>query len=139
MNQLDSLGAEWQTLQKSYDLYEVFSLVIKMIAIILASFVLIVYPNEYKIVIGLTLTFWLLDGIWKTFQSRFELRLVQIEVLIQQGSSNSGMQFNQNWQQNRPSTVKLITSYMINSVKPTVAFCYLAIMVLTGLKACGII
>lgn len=94
----------------------------------------------------LVLTLWLQDGIWKTFQSRTEHRLVQIEQTLVDGISTArntdaelttalvAFQFNHSFINQRPSGFKLIMEYGKQALRPTVAFPHL-ILVLVLLLA----
>ncbi|MGS2719281.1 hypothetical protein [Paraglaciecola aestuariivivens] len=130
------LHTEWTVLQTQYDSYESYSLLIKLISIVLSC--LLIYQWQAGLVsVIVLLILWLQDAIWKTFQSRIGLRLEMVEQGLQQASDKpqvQGMQFNLTWQQSRPSAFGLVVEYAKQSLKPTVAYPYVALigMVLIG-------
>ena len=80
---------------------------------------------------------WLQDGIWKTFQNRIGQRLEVVEQAIKDSTlpskeqtSQIGMQFNLTWNQFRPGAIGLIGEYIKQSLKPTVAYPYIVLIVL---------
>lgn len=129
---------EWCTLQKSYDQYEVYSLLVKLLAITLCILVLSFTQQSLLAALGCAIL-WLQDGIWKTFQSRFETRLLWLELAMQKDNLAGGLQFNQAWAQQRPSSAKLIKSYLVQSMRPTVAYPYCILMLVSGLSYLNIV
>ena len=72
---------EWSLLQNQFDSYEKHSLYIKLLSIlVLTTSIILIGTHVFVILILLVL--WLQDGIWKTFQSRIEERLLLIEGAI---------------------------------------------------------
>ena len=77
---------------------------------------------------------WLQDAIWKTFQSRIELRLIQIENCIAVGCENNAFQFNREYHKVRSSGLSLIHEYVSQSIRPTVAFPYIVLILIALVK-----
>ncbi|EWH08547.1 hypothetical protein DS2_16764 [Catenovulum agarivorans DS-2] len=123
---------EWQTLQQAYDKYEFGSLVIKLLAVVL-TVAGIAATMQLCWLLAIVAILWLQDGIWKTFQSRFEVRLLQIERQLADNTQTTPA-FNSDWQQQRPGAVGLVKAYIANSLKPTVMYPYVVLMVLIGLS-----
>ena len=127
------LAQEWTTLQNQYDAYERSSLHIKLVAIAVLL-VLMVFANMTFLTLSLLLVFWLQDAIWKTFQSRIEVRLLKIEALFaEHGNDESNQiafQFNREFEQSRLSTIGLIIEYLKQALRPTVAFPHVALVVI---------
>ena len=80
---------------------------------------------------------WLQDAIWKTFQNRIGQRLEIVEQAIQDNPHHVpehllhlGMQFNLAWNQSRPRAIGLISEYIKQSLKPTVAYPYVVLIFL---------
>ncbi|WP_440905289.1 hypothetical protein ACMZOO_02810 [Catenovulum sp. SX2] len=118
---------EWQTLQQAYDKYEFGSLAIKLLAVIL-TFVGLITNMQVCLLLAVVAILWLQDGIWKTFQSRFEVRLLQIE------QNPCAPAFNTEWQKQRPGVFGLVKAYLCNSLKPTVMYPYIVLLAVIGLS-----
>lgn len=126
----NSLATEWTTLQNQYDSYEKHSLYIKLVAI-LVCIVFITLKSTGFLSAALLAVFWLQDGIWKTFQSRIEPRLLKIEEAIAENTQIAPFQFNRNYQQQARSGAGLIGEYLRQSLRPTVAFPHAILIVLS--------
>lgn len=135
---LDYLGQEWKTLQKSYDQYEFYSLMIKLFTIMLAFLSL-----SWGIHILLTCLFiailWLQDAIWKTFQARIEVRLIKLESSIAKGNKQAEgnvtqlavpFQFNRDFALSRQGLFGLIKEYLSTMLRPTIAYPYILLIIL---------
>ena len=132
------LSNEWMLLQNQYDSYEKYSLMIKLVAMVMFYCAHISEKIGWIALILLAI-FWLQDAIWKTFQSRIELRLLAVEEALsdslsesEANSSNSfiAYQFNSDFLQKRPSQFGLIKEYFVQSLRPTVAFPYCILIAL---------
>lgn len=123
---LQTFCAEWQVLQTQYDSYEKYSLVIKLVAFIFCFSA--IYLQFNTVVISLLLLgLWLQDAIWKTFQGRFEQRLLNIEADIQRLHDDTephlaAMQFNQEFLKQRSGLIGLISEYFKQALRPTIAY-----------------
>lgn len=126
----DYLSLEWQTLQNQFDSYEKYSLIIKLVAIFTTALAL---GFEFNLLVTVLIVgvFWLQDGIWKTFQGRFETRLLAIEAALAANHNETGCQFNQQYQQSANSGLGLITEYLKQSLRPTVMYPYVVLLGLT--------
>jgi len=129
------LHEQWQTLHNSHENYEQYALIIKLVAI--ASTLLVFSLSVATLAAVLLIAaLWLQEGIWKTFQSRTANAIIAIEeklVLNESEQSNGSEQpylFYKEWQANRPNSKALISEYIINSLKPTVIYPYLPLIVL---------
>jgi len=118
---------EWCLLQNQFDSYEKHSLYIKMLSVIVLLVAEVSGVINFFMVLVLAVL-WLQDGIWKTFQSRIEPRLLQIEKYISEGNEESVFQFNSEFHRVRLSGVSLITEYVRQSIRPTVAFPHLVLI-----------
>ncbi len=121
--------AEWCLLQNQFDSYEKNSLYIKCVNIIVYFSALIVDVISISIV-PVLMVLWLQDGIWKTFQSRIESRLLQIERIIAQTGAENAFQFNSEYQKTSLSGMSLVGEYVKQSVRPTVAFPHVVLVLL---------
>ena len=131
---INVLQTEWVTLQTQYDSYEKCSLGIKLFNI-LQSCMLVFAFNIGIWSLSITAILWLQDAIWKTFQSRIGQRLEVVEHAIEVNLSSEphpslalGMQFNLAWNQTRPNALKLISEYLKQGLKPTVAYPHVMLM-----------
>lgn len=124
-----ALQAEWCLLQNQFDSYEKHSLYIKLLSVIIVFGAVI--SDQLSFSMGLLLlVLWLQDAIWKTFQSRIELRLLQIEQAIIDKSGASGYQFNSEYLKSRLGVLSLIKEYFRQAVRPTVAFPYVVLILI---------
>ena len=134
--QLPLLQGEWITLQNQFDSYEKCSLAIKLFSVLICCILVFVLDTGlWPLVVVVIL--WLQDGIWKTFQNRIGQRLEVVEQAIQDNlhhnsdnASQMGMQFNLAWNQSRPHAIGLVSEYIKQALKPTVAYPYVVLMVL---------
>jgi hypothetical protein len=138
--QLSILKSEWVTLQTQFDSFEKYSLGIKLVSILAWCF-LIFSVDAGMWTISVIAILWLQDGIWKTFQNRIGQRLEVVEQAIkdnlitpQNNNTELGMQFNLAWSQNRLGAKGLIGEYVKQSLKPTVAYPHVALIVLALIK-----
>ncbi|MDF1831660.1 MAG: hypothetical protein P1U52_04865 [Porticoccaceae bacterium] len=130
------LASEWSLLQNQYDSYEKYSLLIKLssIGVLSAAY----FTNHLSVfVLLLLLILWLQDAIWKTFQARIDARLLQLEDYLsnEQGLENRdgiAFQFNSLYAQNRPSNIGLLKEYLGQSLRPTVAFPHIVLVIILG-------
>lgn len=120
---------EWRLLQNQFDSYEKHSLYIKLLSIIAVLVVEIMDAVNIFIVLALVVL-WLQDAIWKTFQSRIEPRLLQVEKYISEKSEASAFQFNSEYQRTRLYGVSLISEYLRQSIRPTVAFPHIVLILI---------
>lgn len=131
--QKSDLASEWSLLQNQFDSYEKFSLLIKLVNIALLTVATVLNNNSIVILI-LLMVLWLQDAIWKTFQSRIEDRLLQIEKVLSTEKSEEGAirayQFNRQFLENRPSTIGLIFEYCKQAVRPTIAFPHVVLVLI---------
>ncbi len=124
---------EWCLLQNQFDSYEKHSLYIKLLSVIvlLAAEALDVISIFMLLIL---LVLWVQDAIWKTFQSRIEPRLLQIEKYISEGigegSENGVCQFNTEYQKVSLSGLSLIMEYARQSIRPTVAFPHIVLILI---------
>jgi len=127
----DDLKQEWSLLQNQFDSYEKHSLIIKLIHLTFVGLLLAMDKINVSIIL-VALCFWLLDGIWKTFQSRIETRLLKLEDWIKNEDDKLivSHQFNSDFLSNRGGTAALIAEYIKNSLKPTVAFPHIILVLL---------
>ncbi len=120
---------EWCLLQNQFDSYEKHSLYIKLLSVIALLMAEALSMSNILIILILTVL-WLQDAIWKTFQSRIEPRLLQLEGYIQEGGENAPFQFNREYQKVRLTGLSLIAEYISQSIRPTVAFPYVVLILI---------
>ena len=101
---------EWSLLQNQFDSYEKHSLYIKLVSVIL-FFLSEVFDVKTIVIVLIFMLLWLQDAIWKTFQSRLEPRLFQIEKYIRDKASEYAYQFNSEYQKNSLNGAALFGEY----------------------------
>jgi len=127
------LVAQWQTLHNTHENYENYALIIKLVTIAMTLFTFTLSINTFVILLILT-TLWLQEGIWKTFQQRTANAIMVIEDKLniddieQTSESDKSHLVYKQWQDNRPNSTALITEYIGNSLKPTVIYPYVPLM-----------
>lgn len=124
---------EWCLLQNQFDSYEKYSLHIKLLSVIVLLAAEISGVISIFIVLVLVVL-WFQDAIWKTFQSRIEARLLQIETYILEKSVGSEFQFNSEYYKARLSGVSLIKEYVTQSIRPTVAFPHIVLILIISVQ-----
>jgi hypothetical protein len=128
----NSLAAqEWVTLQNNYEQYEKSALFIKLVSIVLFCICLLLSLDAIFSSV-LMLILWLQEGIWKTYQCRLAARLLAVEKLIALGVrvEEKAFQLHTHWQTNRSGLPSLVKEYLINAVRPTVAFPYVVLLLI---------
>lgn len=134
MNSLkvQEIEKEWILLQNQFDSYEKYSLLIKLAN---TGLLCVAYlSNKMSVfVLFLLLIVWMQDAIWKTFQSRIETRLLQLESCLLTECDEPAYQFNSLYQKNRPGVVGLIAEYLRQAIRPTVAFPHVLLVLLPGI------
>jgi len=122
---------EWGVLHGDIEKYEKFSLVIKLFSVFISVFSVAFVANGW-IVMTVIFVLWLQDGIWKTFQKRLETRIVFIERKLKNEPDKDYMAFQlySQWEGKRQGVVGLLKEYLLNSIKPTVAYPYAFLVLL---------
>ena len=132
------LAREWRLLQAQTGHYEKYSLLIKLLAVVLTALALRTAPSSAW-TLPIIAVLWLQDGIWKTFQSRLDSRILQLEVAINGGdeTATAACQLHTEFQRQRPKAMGLIASYLSEAGRPTVAYPYIALLALLGFRVMG--
>lgn len=125
------LQQEWLLLQAQHEHYELWTLAIKLTAVLLLAFA----PVSTLLLLAMLALLWLQDAILKTFQARLGERLLQVERALREPASAAAMQFNSAWQVQRPGVGGLLAAYLRAACRPTVAFPYPLLMALAVLLA----
>ncbi len=131
MSEADLLGREWSTLQRDCEHYERSALWIKLAAP--ALYVLTLPVGLDALTTGVLIAvLWLQEAILRTSQSRLAARLLRVEALLHDGAAPAGSacQLHTEWVAGRPGTAGLLSEYLANALRPTVAFPYGVIILL---------
>jgi hypothetical protein len=131
-----TLSQEWIVLQNQWDSYEKTSLLIKLTCLILFSSALFFNAMSFYFIV-ITMVFWLQDAIWKTFQSRIEPRLLQIEKAFnakKETEQISAYQFNSQYLSYKLNGIALMKEYAMQALRPTIAYPYLILLLLGFVK-----
>ena len=123
---------EWTLLHHNIENYEKFALVIKLVAILLCCW-LFISKSPIILTTLLILILWVLEGVWKTFQSRLIDRILLIEKSINTSMDDTSQAFQlySTWESSRRSQLGLIKEYVLNSLKPTVMYPYLILVLIS--------
>ena len=134
LDQLDALQREWEALHRDHESYERFALVIKLTAVVL-SLACLAYGVDSVLVILFILALWLQDGIWKTFQARLGARILSVEKMMRAPAGEAGAPFQLYtvWESSKNGAVGLIKEYLLNALRPTVAYPYVVLVAMVFL------
>jgi hypothetical protein len=122
---ISPLGAEWVALQRDHERYEAAALAVKLVAVILATLGIAFSWPTVATLLPLPVL-WLQEGILRTSQSRLGARLLRIE-----SGRSEAFRLHTEWQADRPGVAGLLAEYFRNAVRPTVAFPYAVVLVVT--------
>lgn len=128
-----ALQQEWHTLQNHHEQHERNALLIKLAAVALAAASPLALPIWSAA--SLLLVLWLQEGILRTSQSRLGERILRIEQALRAAAPAAACQLHSEWLAGRPGTAGLLAEYVKNALRPTVAFPYVPLLLLTGLLA----
>ena len=124
-----TLQAEWLALQANHEQYERAALGVKLLAVALCAL-----AHGFRWLWVLVLLLWVQEAIFKTFQARLGARLLRVEALLRdQAQAGQAMQLHSEWLATRPRGVALLGEYALSAMRPTVAFPYPVLALLTGL------
>jgi len=121
------LNQEWTSLHQEHERYDRYGLLIKLTAV-LACLISLGLAMSLWLALVFVLVLWLQEGIWRTVQARTSERLLAIEKVLADSGDQPAMQFYSNWEASRPSTAGLIKEYMLNAIRPTVAYPYVILL-----------
>lgn len=116
-------ATEWVTLQQDHERYESSALLVKLVAVVLATLGLALSWPALALILPLPVL-WLQEGILRTSQSRLGARLLRIE-----SGAPDAFRLHTEWQAGRPGAIGLLAEYVGNSLRPTVAFPYAVLLV----------
>ena len=135
------LRQEWATLQASFERYERGGLTVKLVAVVLVAVGLLASFAPVLMCVLLAVL-WLQEGIWRTFQARIGARILKVEAGLRQGAESDAaaemvdapggvvaFQLHSEWLASRAGGFRLLWGYLGNSLRPTVAYPYLVLMV----------
>ena len=128
------LANEWLLLQNQSNSYEKYSLLIKLVAIVLAAASALSNSGNELVMAALIGVLWLQDAIWKTFQQRIDARLVQLEGILasaqtEDDSTGVAYQLHTDFLAERQRG-GVLKEYLAQSFRPTVAFPYAVLLLL---------
>ena len=126
----EALQQEWQTLHTSCDRSEALALGIKLLAVMICLATIFVPQSSLYISVILAVL-WLQEAIWKTFQGRTEQRLLAIEKAWADNDNSSALCFYSHWTESRSGVMTLLKEYLSNAVRPTIAYPYSVLIVIS--------
>jgi hypothetical protein len=135
LSETSPLVHEWTTLQNNHEQYERHGLLIRLVSAVLFVACLVL-PLDAVIPIAVVVILWVQEGILRTGQSRLGDRILRIEQMLRQATPQLAYacQLHTEWQAGRPGFAGLLAEYAKNMLKPTVAFHY-AVLALLSLGA----
>ena len=132
MDTKEHLAQEWITLQNNHESYERSALWIKLVAVVLSALAWVsgLVPQVCG---ALVLILWLQEAVLKTWQNRLADRLADIEAMFRGAAEGVELlfQLHSRWQAQRPGLRGLLLDYGRSAIRPTVAFPYVALLLLT--------
>ncbi len=126
---------QWQILHICHENYEQYALIIKLFAIA-CTVVAISLSVSLLLSLFLLSIVWLQEAIWKTYQSRLAQAIMLIEEKMTCKDAEDNNKLEQpyllytQWQLKRPNNKQLIKEYIVNSIKPTVIYPYLPLILI---------
>lgn len=130
---MSNFQQEWGILHADIEKYERYSLLIKLTAV-LSCVLCEVFAIALWFTIPIVLLLWLQEGIWKTFQGRLGRRIEYVERGMKDKiKEDDSFQLYTQWQTQRTGIKGLVSEYIVSSLKPTVAFLYIALIILVAL------
>ena len=130
------LSQEWLLLQSQSEQLERSCLLIKLVCVLLLALGLMLTLNLY-LAAALVCILWLQEAIVRTSQVRLVTRILQLEVWLRDAALAQALpqvfQLHTQWQQQRGGALGLVLEYLKNAAKPTVAFPYLALLMLDAM------
>ncbi len=132
-----SYQTEWSVLQNQFDSYEKFSLIIKLTNVIVTLLLLFaLHAGLWAVMFAVLL--WLQDGIWKTWQSRINRRLLEVENALNSELPDvtGPLQFNQSWLAARPGVAAMVKEYGRSALAPTVAYPHVLLVAISVWIGC---
>lgn len=140
-NRAAELRQEWAALQATFERYERGGLTIKLVAVVLVAVGLLTSFAPVLICVLLAVL-WLQEGIWRTFQARIGARILKVEAGLRPQAPSAtavetlatpgdmvAFQLHSEWLAGRASGLRLLGSYVANSLRPTVAYPYAVLLV----------
>jgi cell division protein FtsL len=131
---LDDLKKEWLLQQAETDRYEKCALGIKLFTVAIVALLLISQPLlmfSWAVLIVLVVgLLWLTEGVWKTYQARIDQRLLQLEQALEQEQTAQAFYYQLQFERSREGR-SLVSEYLKNSLRPTVAYLYVSLMAIT--------
>jgi hypothetical protein len=127
---MEGLQEEWTYLHRDHEMYERYSLAIKLTTVVIAFGGFAIGVDAVPMIVFI-LVLWLQDGIWKTSQARIGARLLSIENMLRAAYREAGSQYQlySHWQATRGGVATLVLEYLRNALRPTVAYPYAALIV----------
>lgn len=122
---MNALHQEWLALQAQHERYEALALGVKLVA-----FAATVLVPDNGLALALLALLWLQEAVLKTFQGRLGDRLLVVEAGLKAGDGATAMQLHSDWLATRPRGAGMVTQYLKNALRPTVALPYPLLMLL---------
>lgn len=119
----DERAHEWAVLQNNIEQFERHTLLIKLLAVVLATQLTLF--GSAGLAIAAVGILWLQEAIFRTSQARLGARILKLESQ----ADAAAHQLHTEWAAQRPGTVGLVVEYLKQALRPTVAFPYPVLVV----------
>ncbi len=123
-----ALPAEWAVLQNNIEQYEKSALLIKLLAVALFAAALFFSLSDI-LAAGLIVVLWVQEAVLRTFQSRLVARILKVEEMLRQ-AGGVAFQLHSEWMASRKGLLGMLIEYAGAAVRPTVAFPYVALLLI---------
>jgi len=118
----DERAHEWAVLQNNIEQFERHALLVKLLAVVLATQLTLF--GSAGLAIAAVGILWLQEAIFRTSQARLGARILRLEA-----QDATAHQLHTEWAAHRPGTVGLVVEYLKHALRPTVAFPYPVLVV----------
>jgi len=126
-----ALGLEWTTLQNNHEACERNALLIKLCAVALFALGVAI---SFSTVVAMSIiaVLWAQEAVTRTTQARLGTRLLHVEHMLKLDPTDDGgaFQLHSDWLASRAGFSGLLGEYATNAMRPTVAFPYVALLLL---------
>lgn len=127
-----ALHQEWTTLQNNHEQYERGAVLIKLTALVLFVFGMVLALDAVLASV-VVLLLWVQESIFRTSQARLSERILRIERLLldqSERTATAAFQLHSEWWATRPGVIGLLAEYAASARRPTVAFPYVVLLLM---------
>lgn len=125
-NDNSPLSQEWQALFVQHEQYEKSAMLIKLVTTLLYAVAVASSQGDAILIALILVALWLQESMQRTMQARLGTRITLVEHWLAHGQPADGhaFQLHTQWLAARKGLAGLLSEYLINACRPTVAFPY---------------